>query len=633
MPATYPFRRLPIYSLAALAIVVLSVLGGIYLVRAQAEASARVTHTIEVQVALTEVLEKVRAVESAVRGYLNTRRPEMIEDLALSARDLSHDLTQVTLLTADNPVQRNNVRRLKMLIDDRIALARRSITLAQQNRDAEMRELSRRLPGRSVTQQISDQIDAMKAVEHGLFAQRVARVENAVWLLTIGMLIALLVILGVAAAIVAETRRRYLAIEQARDEARLAANTAQAEMAAREEAETLLRQMQKMESIGQLTGGIAHDFNNMLAIVIGSLDLAERRLMREPDRALQSIENAREGAQRAATLTARLLAFSRQQPLAPMALDANKLVSGMSEMLRRTLGDHVSVETVLAGGLWTTFADPGQLESALLNLAVNGRDAMPDGGRLTIETANSYLDEAYAATRAEVEPGQYVAICVTDTGSGMAEDVARQAFEPFFTTKGVGKGTGLGLSQVFGFVKQSGGHIAIYSEIGEGTTVKLYLPRHVGPATARPSEPLASTVLPQGKTSEVILVVEDEDRVRHFAVDALRELGYTTLSASNGFDGLDIIREQPRLSLLLTDIVMPRMNGRRLADEAQQILPGLRVLYTTGYTRNAVVHNGILDPGVALLAKPFTIAQLAHRVRAILDGTPDPIEPAGDADA
>ena len=633
MPATYPFRRLPIYSLAALAVVVLSVLGGIYLVRAQAAASARVTHTIEVQVALTEVLEKVRAVESAVRGYVITRRPEMIEDLALSARDLSHDLTQVKLLTADNPVQKDNVRRLKALIDDRIALARRSILLAQQNRDVEMRELSRRLPGRSATQRISDQIDTMKDVERGLFAQRVARVENAVWLLTIGMLIALLVILGVAAAIVAETRRRYLAIEQARDEARLAANTAQAEMAAREEAETRLRQMQKMETIGQLTGGIAHDFNNMLAIVIGSLDLAERRLLREPDRALQSIENAREGAQRAATLTARLLAFSRQQPLAPMALDANKLVSGMSEMLRRTLGDHISVETVLAGGLWATFADPGQLESALLNLAVNARDAMPDGGRLTIETANSYLDEAYAATRAEVEPGQYVAICVTDTGSGMAEDVARQAFEPFFTTKGVGKGTGLGLSQVFGFVKQSGGHIAIYSEIGEGTTVKLYLPRHVGPATARPSEPQASTVLPQGKTSEVILVVEDEDRVRHFAVDALRELGYTTLSASNGFDGLDIIKEQPRLSLLLTDIVMPRMNGRRLADEAQQILPGLRVLYTTGYTRNAVVHNGVLDPGVALLAKPFTIAQLAHRVRAILDGTPDPVEPAGDAAA
>ena len=632
MPGSYPFRRLPIYSLAALALVVLAVVGGIYLVSAQAAASARVTHTIEVQVALTEVLEKVRAVESAVRGYANTHRPEMIEDLALSARDLSRDLGQVRLLTADNPIQRKNVAHLKTLIDDRLDLARRSITLIQQNRINEQRDLSQRLRGRAATQRISDHIDAMKTVERGLFTQRVSRVENAVWLLTIGMLGALLVILGVAAAIVAETRKRYLAIEQARDEARLAANTARAEMAAREDAETRLRQMQKMESIGQLTGGIAHDFNNMLAIVIGSLDLAERRLEREPDRALQSIENAREGAQRAATLTARLLAFSRQQPLAPVPLDANKLVSGMSELLRRALGEHVLVETVLAGGLWTTFVDASQLESALLNLAVNGRDAMPDGGRLTIETANSYLDEAYAATREEVQPGQYVAICVSDTGVGMSNEVAAQAFEPFFTTKGIGKGTGLGLSQVFGFVKQSGGHIAIYSEIGEGTTVKLYLPRHIGPAAVR-SAPEASEAIPRGKTSDIILVVEDEDRVRHFAVDALRELGYTVLSASNGFDGLDIIRDQPRLSLLLTDIVMPRMNGRQLADEARQILPGLRVLYTTGYTRNAVVHNGILDPGVALLAKPFTIAQLALRVRAILDGQPDPIEPVADADA
>ena len=632
MPGSYPFRRLPIYSLAALALVVLAVVGGIYLVSAQAAASARVTHTIEVQVALTEVLEKVRAVESAVRGYANTHRPEMIEDLALSARDLSRDLGQVRLLTADNPIQRKNVAHLKTLIDDRLDLARRSITLIQQNRINEQRDLSQRLRGRAATQRISDHIDAMKTVERGLFTERVSRVENAVWLLTIGMLGALLVILGVAAAIVAETRKRYLAIEQARDEARLAANTARAEMAAREEAETRLRQMQKMESIGQLTGGIAHDFNNMLAIVIGSLDLAERRLEREPDRALQSIENAREGAQRAATLTARLLAFSRQQPLAPVPLDANKLVSGMSELLRRALGEHVLVETVLAGGLWTTFVDASQLESALLNLAVNGRDAMPDGGRLTIETANSYLDEAYAATREEVQPGQYVAICVSDTGVGMSNEVAAQAFEPFFTTKGIGKGTGLGLSQVFGFVKQSGGHIAIYSEIGEGTTVKLYLPRHIGPAAVR-SAPEANEAIPQGKSSDIILVVEDEDRVRHFAVDALRELGYTVLSASNGFDGLDIIRDQPRLSLLLTDIVMPRMNGRQLADEARQILPGLRVLYTTGYTRNAVVHNGILDPGVALLAKPFTIAQLALRVRAILDGQPDPIEPVADADA
>lgn len=622
MPSNYPFRRLPIYSLAALALVIVSVLGGIYLVREQAAASARVTHTIEVQVALTEVLEKVRAVESAVRGYVNTSRPEMIEDLALSASDLYRDMARVRGLVADNPVQQRNLARLKLLVDERVEFARLNISFIQRGRKAELITLGGgRLKGRAITQEISDHIDAMKDVERGLFDHRVARVRNAVWMLTGGLIVALLLILTVAATIIRDTRRRYLVVEQARDEARLAAATAQAEMLAREEAESRMRQMQKMESIGQLTGGIAHDFNNMLAIVIGSLDLAERRLEKDPARALKSIENAREGAQRAATLTARLLAFSRQQPLAPVALDANKLVSGMSELLHRTLGEHISVETVLAGGLWTTFVDPGQLENALLNLAVNARDAMLGGGRLTIETANGHLDEAYAASRAEVQPGQYVVVCVTDTGTGMTPAVAEQAFEPFFTTKDVGKGTGLGLSQVFGFVKQSGGHVAIYSEPNEGTTIKLYLPRHIGPVISPHDKAIPAEALPQSRPGEIILVVEDEQRVRHFAVDALRELGYTTLSASNGVEGLDLIRQRPRLSLLLTDIIMPGMNGRKLADEAKLILPDLPVLYTTGYTRNAVVHNGMLDPGVSLLAKPFTIAQLARRVRSLLDET------------
>jgi len=619
MPANYPFRRLPVYSLGVLALLVLAVVGSIFLIRAQAAANERVRHTIEVEIALVEVLEKVRAVESAVRGYVNTRRPEMIADLTLSANDLSHKLARVRALTSDNPVQRHNVERLRQLIDQRIALGRRSITLVQRNEANALQAMGSNLPGRAVTQEISKQVGAMKHVEQNLLGDRIAGVQRAVWMLTVGMLVSLFLIISVATGIVFEARRRYRVVEQARDEARLAATTAQNEMRAREEAETRLRQMQKMESMGQLTGGIAHDFNNMLAIIIGNLDLAERRMDKDPERALKSIENAREGAQRAATLTARLLAFSRQQPLAPLALDANKLVSGMSELLHRTLGEHIAVETILAGGLWSTFADPGQLENALLNLAVNARDAMPEGGRLTIETANSHLDEAYAATRDEVEPGQYVVLCVTDTGTGMAPDVVEQAFEPFFTTKGVGKGTGLGLSQVFGFVKQSGGHVSIYSEIGEGTTVKLYLPRHIGPATVKTSDP-ASESLPHGSAQEVILVVEDEQRVRHFAVEALRELGYTTISASDGMHGLEVIRQHPHISLLLTDIVMPRLNGRKLADEARQMLPELRVLYTTGYTRNAVVHNGVLDPGVALLPKPFTIAQLANRVRAVLDG-------------
>ena len=270
----------------------------------------------------------------------------------------------------------------------------------------------------------------------------------------------------------------------------------------------------------------------------------------------------------------------------------------MSELLYRSLGEVIEVETVLAAGLWPTYADPGQIENAILNLAVNARDAMPDGGRLTIETANAHLDDAYARANADVAPGQYVLIGVTDSGTGMSPEVVAKAFDPFFTTKPVGKGTGLGLSQVFGFAKQSGGHIAIYSEVGQGTTVKLYLPRS-RLAIAEASGHLDVNTLPAGRVDEIILVVEDEQRVRHFSVDALRDLGYTAISASSPVQALRILDEQPGITLLFTDVVMPEMDGRRLADRARIKRPDLKVLYTTGYTKNAVVHNGTLDAGVA----------------------------------
>ncbi len=388
------------------------------------------------------------------------------------------------------------------------------------------------------------------------------------------------------------------------------------------EAQAQLRQMHKMESIGQLTGGIAHDFNNMLAIVIGSLDMAKRRLAAgKLDKAEACIDNASEGARRAAVLTARLLAFSRQQPLAPQSLDANKLVSGMSEMLRRTIGEPIRVETVLGGGLWHAFADPAQLESAILNLAVNARDAMPDGGKLTIETANTDLDDRYAASHAEVEPGQYVLVSITDTGTGMGPEVIERAFDPFYTTKGVGKGTGLGLSQVFGYVKQSRGHVKIYSEVGEGTTVKIYLPRHLGGGAASdPGGAADREALPLGSPEIIVLAVEDDAEVRHMTVDALRELGYTVVQASDANQALEQLAVQPRIDLLFTDIVMPGMNGRQLADKVREARPETRILFTTGYTRNAVVHNGMLDAGVAFLPKPFTLEQLATKVRDVLAG-------------
>jgi signal transduction histidine kinase/CheY-like chemotaxis protein len=414
-----------------------------------------------------------------------------------------------------------------------------------------------------------------------------------------------------------EALRRLNAELEARVAERTAALTN--EMAERTAAEAQLRQMQKMESIGQLTGGIAHDFNNMLAIVIGSLDLARRRLSgAEHPQVTQCLNNAREGAQRAAVLTARLLAFSRQQPLAPQLLDPNKLVGGMSELLRRTLGENIHVETVLAGGLWRTFADPAQLESAIINLAINARDAMPTGGKLTIETANSDLDERYARAHAEVEPGQYVLISVSDTGTGMAPEVVERAFDPFYTTKGAGKGTGLGLSQVFGYVKQSGGHVKIYSEIGRGTTVKVYLPRHLGAASTTLADEAEKAALPLGTPDTIVLVVEDEEPVRHMTVDALRELGYTVVQASDGKEALRHLQLQPRVDVMFTDIVMPDMTGRELVDQARKSRPDLKVLYTTGYTRNAVVHNGVLDRDVAFLPKPFTLEQLAAKIRDVL---------------
>jgi CheY-like chemotaxis protein len=318
-------------------------------------------------------------------------------------------------------------------------------------------------------------------------------------------------------------------------------------------------------------------------------------------------------------LTHRLLAFSRRQPLVPEVLSVNKLVAGMSDLVRRTIGEAVLVETVLAGGLWPTLADSNQLENALINLAINARDAMPDGGKLTIETANTHLDDAYARMHGEVAPGQYVGIFITDTGIGMAPEVVDQAFEPFFTTKETGQGTGLGLSQVYGFIKQSGGHVKIYSEVGEGTTVKLYLPRYRGPEHV-PDERLETRGLPLGRSEEVVLVVEDDPDVRDYTVEMVSELGYSVLSAGDGASALRLLDSHREVALLFTDVGLPGgMNGRQLAEQSQRRRPRLKVLYTTGYARNAIVHQGRLDPGIEIIFKPFTYSDLAAKIRQVLD--------------
>jgi signal transduction histidine kinase len=400
-------------------------------------------------------------------------------------------------------------------------------------------------------------------------------------------------------------------------ELRAAYEQLQLESESRALIEGQLRQAQRLEAVGQLTGGVAHDFNNMLAIVIGSLDMARRRLERDPARAARHIEAALAGANRAADLTARLLAFARRQPLEPKPLNANQLIAGMSELLRRTLGESIHVETRLADDLWRTFADGAQLENALINLCVNARDAMGEAGRLTIETANAELDDAYSAAQIEITPGAYIAVSVADTGAGMSEEVIAKAFEPFFTTKGAGSGTGLGLSQVYGFVKQTGGHVKIHSELGAGTTVRLYLPRYIGEAAAAAAAPAAAPA--RARDGEVVLLVEDQEAVREMSAAALRELGYDVMEAGDAAKALELLSAAPRVSVLFTDIVMPDLNGRELAEQARREMPALKVLFTTGYTHNAVIHDGQIEPGAEILPKPFTIDQLAVKLRRVLD--------------
>jgi signal transduction histidine kinase/CheY-like chemotaxis protein len=401
----------------------------------------------------------------------------------------------------------------------------------------------------------------------------------------------------------------------------------QAEVRRREIAEEALRQSQKMEAVGRLTGGIAHDFNNHLTVISSNIELLQRRLPPGSASLMRLADAAMTGVQRAATLTHRLLAFSRQQPLEPEALDLGRLVSNISELLRRTLGETIAIETVVPGGLWLTRIDSNQLENALLNLAVNARDAMPEGGRLTIETANAQLDDAYAASHAEVTAGHYVMLAVTDTGTGMTPEVISKAFEPFFTTKPLGRGTGLGLSMVYGFVKQSGGHLAIDSEPGQGSTVKIYLPRFIRREPRRtPAAGAATDAQPKAK-GETILVVEDDEGVRRTAVEALREMGYEVLEAGDAMEGVRLIVDRGGIDLLFTDVGLPGgVNGQALADAARSARPGMRVLFTTGYTRNAVLKNGTLDRGVHFIAKPFNLAALAAKVREVLEA------PAQDAE-
>ena len=383
-----------------------------------------------------------------------------------------------------------------------------------------------------------------------------------------------------------------------------------------EELNGRLRQSQKMEAVGQLTGGVAHDFNNLLTVVLGNAEMLVERLKSQPE-LLTLAETVMRASERGAGLTRSLLAFARRQPLAPRSIDVNRQVLGMEDLLHRALGEPIECRFALGDDLWPALVDPAQLETAILNLALNARDAMPDGGRLTIETANTRLDETYAAESEELRAGDYVMVAVADSGKGMDPEVMSRAFEPFFTTKDVGKGTGLGLSMVYGFVKQSGGHIKIYSEIGQGTIVKLYLPRSSAPQI---EEKAPASAMPQGR-GEMVLAVEDDDMVRAYVAGELKALGYAVLTARDGAEALATLRARSDIDLLFSDVVMPGgMSGPQLGEAALALRPGLKVLYTSGYTEHAVVHQGKIDPGAQLLNKPYRRQELAAKLRVALRG-------------
>jgi PAS domain S-box-containing protein len=397
------------------------------------------------------------------------------------------------------------------------------------------------------------------------------------------------------------------------------------DVSARQKEEALLYQAQKMETVGQLTGGIAHDFNNLLLVILGNLDMLQAEVADRPT-ALNCVSMALAATERGAQLNQQLLAFARKQPLVPVVVDINALIRDETELLRRSLGESFEIETVLSGGLWKAVVDKGQLQNALLNLAINARDAMPEGGKVTIETSNAHLDRNYAAQHHDVPAGQYVLIAVSDTGCGMSPEVQERAIEPFFTTKSFGKGTGLGLSMIYGFVKQSGGHLKLYSEIGHGTTVKIYLPRAHPDVVAAAGRGTAKDAETNGSTagfvagSETILVVEDDPEVRVYVTGALRGFGYNVIAVEDGPAVLSILPTIESLDLLFTDVVLPHgMDGKQVSAAVLERFPDAAVIFTSGYTKNAIVHNGRLDDETWLLSKPYSRQELGRTVRSLLD--------------
>ncbi len=602
-------------------VLALLLLGAFYLSEQQRKSEEWVRHTLSVEHRITQVWSAVQSAETRQRAYLITRQQPYLERYRESLSLVSEQIAQLATEVSDNPVQKLSLEGLKPQLTGRLDSLNLGIEKLHASGFAAAAEHTASGAGSAYMEGVRKALDEVRSEESRLLSERQSNAARLRTALQVALGLGFLGLIALMAYTIRESNLRFQALEKGRDELDRAYGQLRGEMDHREQLESQIRQLHKMEAIGQLTGGIAHDFNNMLSVIIGSIELAARRLTSKPDKAAAALKTAHEGAERAASLTARLLAFARRTPLTPSVVDPNKLVRNMSELLRRTIGEPIAIETVLTGGVWQTEIDAHQLENAILNLCVNARDAMPNGGKLTIETSNAFLDENYAAAHTEVTAGQYVLISITDNGSGMPPEVIAKAFDPFFTTKETGKGTGLGLSQVFGFVKQSGGHIKIYSEIGEGTSVKLYLRRSFR-ADAADQPASAGPQWQHAPLDALVLLVEDDEQVRNLTHEILIELGCRVVTATNGEEGLEKLRQAGRVDLLLTDIVMPGMSGRQLADKAKAEQEDIRVLYMTGYTRNAIVHNGVVDPGVNFIQKPFGPDQLAQRLSEVLAKDP-----------
>jgi signal transduction histidine kinase/ActR/RegA family two-component response regulator len=613
-------RAANILALASFGLVILAGLLAAAMVERVNSAADWVAHSLEVEGRASELLGRLQDLELAKRGFLLTRSNGFIPSYDEARTAIPQALAKLHSLVADSRDQTARVDRMGLSIQDILTTTARTIELGRNGQFAEATASAMTGRGQQTLESFRAIVDEFNAAESDLLKKREAA-EATARAIMLGMVLIILASAAGAAlgalllsgALIRELRQRTEALAE--------------ETRVRKDAQAILAQTQKMESIGQLAGGIAHDFNNLMTVVIGNLDSAERRLARGGPADASSIGRpiaaAMQGARRAASLTQRLLAFSRQQVLSPQQVDLNRLVASLSEMLTRTVGETIAVETILGSGLWPTFVDVSQLENAIVNLVVNARDAMPSGGRITIETANASLDEAYCRQFGDVAPGQYALLSVSDTGTGISPEHLSKVFEPFFTTKSASMRTGLGLAMIYGFVKQSKGHIRIYSEVGHGTTAKIYLPRMIGAARAK-SVPAAargeSAQSPTARPGEVVLMVEDDEDVLDSTVTLLRELGYSVLAARNGAAALAQLRGSERVDILFTDVVLPQgMNGRALAIEAAALRPTLPVLFTTGYARNAIIHDGRLDPDVQFLAKPYTQQDLAQKLRAVLD--------------